>query len=71
MHLEIGSYYSTDLSMSHADERREHEAAIKRLRAEYDRLQNRIHAAYVVDSYIRGFGSWWHDKLSRRPMSSF
>ncbi len=32
---------------SHADERREHEAAIKRLRAEYDRLQNRIHAAYV------------------------
>ena len=32
---------------SHADERREHEEAIKRLCAEYDRLQNRIHDAYV------------------------
>ena len=32
---------------SHADERSEHEEAIERLRAEYDRLQNRIHAAYV------------------------
>ena len=35
------------LHHSHADERREHEEATKRLRAEYDRLQNRIHAAYV------------------------
>ncbi len=32
---------------SHANERREHEEAIKRLRAEYDRIQNRIHDAYV------------------------
>ena len=32
---------------SHADERREHEEAIELLRDEYDRLQNRIHAAYV------------------------
>lgn len=32
---------------SHAGERREHEEAIERLHAEYDRLQNRIHAAYV------------------------
>ena len=32
---------------SHADERREHEDSIEKLRAEYDRLQNRIHAAYV------------------------
>jgi site-specific DNA recombinase len=39
---------------SHADERREHEQAIEKLRAEYDRLQNRIHAAYVdkVDGAI-------------------
>ena len=29
------------------DERLEHESAIARLRAEHDRLQNRIHAAYV------------------------
>ncbi len=35
------------LHESHADERREHEETIKRLRAEHDRLQNRIHAAYV------------------------
>jgi site-specific DNA recombinase len=35
------------LHHSHADEQREHEEATKRLRAEYDRLQNRIHAAYV------------------------
>ena len=35
------------LHESHADERREHEEAIKRLRAEYDRLQKRTHAAYV------------------------
>jgi site-specific DNA recombinase len=35
------------LHESHADERAEHEEAIGRLRAEYDRLQKRIHAAYV------------------------
>ena len=41
---------------SHADERREHEEAIKRLRAEYDRLQNRIHAMYVdkLDGKVDG-----------------
>jgi site-specific DNA recombinase len=37
-------------------ERREHEKAIKRLRAEYDRLQNRIHAMYVdkLDGKVDG-----------------
>jgi hypothetical protein len=35
------------LHASHADEKREHEAAIGRLRAEYDRLQSRRHAMYV------------------------
>jgi site-specific DNA recombinase len=35
------------LNASHADERREHEKAIKRLWAEYERLQNRVHAMYV------------------------
>jgi site-specific DNA recombinase len=35
------------LQASHADQKREHEAAIKRLRAEYDRLQTRIDAMYV------------------------
>ena len=44
---EVLDWVRDALHESHADERREHEAAIKRLRAEYDRLQNRIHAAYV------------------------
>jgi hypothetical protein len=41
------SWIRDALTQSHADERRDHEAAIARLRAEYDRLQNRVHAAYV------------------------
>ena len=35
------------LHASHADERREHEEAIKRHQAEYNRLNDRIHAMYV------------------------
>lgn len=35
------------LHASHADERREHEEAIKRHQAEYRRLDDRIHAMYV------------------------
>ena len=35
------------LHESHVDEKQEHEAAIKRLRVEYDRPQNRVHAACV------------------------
>ena len=44
------------LDASHADEKREHEEAITRLRAEYDRLQNRIHAMYVdkLDGKVDG-----------------
>jgi site-specific DNA recombinase len=44
---EVLEWVREALGASHADERREHEEAIKRLRAEYDRLQNRIHAMYV------------------------
>jgi site-specific DNA recombinase len=44
---EVLEWVRDALHESHADERREHEAAIERFRAEYDRLQNRIHAAYV------------------------
>ena len=41
---------------SHADEQREHEAAIARLQAGYDRLRNRAHAMYVdkLDGRIDG-----------------
>ena len=44
---EVLDWVRDALHDSHAEERREHEEAIKRLRARYDRLQNRIHAAYV------------------------
>jgi site-specific DNA recombinase len=44
---EILDWVRDALRASHADEKREHEAAIGRLRAEYERLQNRIHAMYV------------------------
>src|SRR2546423_7145344 len=44
------------LRASHAEEKREHEAAIGRLRAEYDRLQSRMHAMYVgkLDGKVDG-----------------
>jgi site-specific DNA recombinase len=38
---------STTLHASHADERREHEEAIRRHQAEYKRLQDRIDTMYV------------------------
>jgi site-specific DNA recombinase len=54
------------LQASHADERLEHEEAIKRLRSEYDRLQARIDAMYIDkldgriggDFYDRMAGQW-------------
>ena len=53
---EVLEWVREALDASHADERREHEEAIKRLRAEYDRLQNRIHAMYVdkLDGKVDG-----------------
>ena len=44
---EIMSWVRDALTQSHVDERQEHEAAIGRLQAKYDRLQSRIHDAYV------------------------
>jgi hypothetical protein len=44
---EVLAWVRDALRASHADEKREHEAAIGRLRAQYDRLQSRIHAMYV------------------------
>ena len=44
---EILAWVRDALHASHADEKREHEAAIGRLRAECDRLQSRMHAMYV------------------------
>jgi site-specific DNA recombinase len=53
---EVLEWVREALDVSHADERREHEEAIKRLRSEYDRLQNRIHAMYVdkLDGKVDG-----------------
>lgn len=44
---EILDWIRDALHESHVDEKQEHEVAIKRLRAEYGRLQNPVHAAYV------------------------
>ena len=60
------------LRESHADEKREHEEAIARLQAEYNRLQDRIDAMYVdkldgqidADFFDRKAGEW-RDEQSR------
>lgn len=44
---EVLDWVRDALHDSHADERREHENAIERLRSVYGRLQNQIHGAYV------------------------
>lgn len=44
---EVLEWVRDALHASHADERREHEEAIKRYQAEYKRLQDRINAMYV------------------------
>ncbi len=68
---EVLEWVREALHASHADERREHEEAIKRLRAEYDRLQTRIDAMYIdkLDGKIGGeffdkmAGQWRADQL--------
>ncbi|MGA7383623.1 MAG: hypothetical protein WBW81_02675 [Methylocella sp.] len=44
---EVLEWVRDALHASHADERHEHEEAIKRLQIEHKRLQDRIHAIYV------------------------
>jgi site-specific DNA recombinase len=44
---EVLQWAQNAIHISHADEVREHEAAIARHKAAYDRLQSRIHAMYV------------------------
>ena len=53
---EVLAWVRDALHASHADEKREHEAAIARLRAECDRLQTRMHAMYVdkLDGKVDG-----------------
>ena len=44
---EVLEWVREALKMSHADERREHEDAIKRCQAEYKRLEDRLNAMYL------------------------
>jgi hypothetical protein len=60
------------LHASHADERREHEDAIKRHQAEYKRLNDRIHVMYVdkldglVDAaFFEKMSNQWRDEQNR------
>ena len=60
------------LHASHADERREHEEAIKRHQAEYKRLDERIHAMYVdkldglVDAaFFERMSNQWREEQNR------
>ena len=53
---EVLEWLREALHASHADERREHDAAIERLQAEYKRLQARLEAMYVdkLDGRVDG-----------------
>ena len=72
---EVLSWARTALLESHADEQKEHEAAIGRLQGEHDRLRHRLHAMYVdkLDGRIDGSfytqmsGQWRteQDKIAR------
>jgi site-specific DNA recombinase len=60
------------LHASHADERRDHEEAIRRHQAEYKRLQERINAMYVdkldgvVDTaFFEKMSTQWRDEQNR------
>ena len=44
---QVLAWVSQALRVSHGDEKRHHEEAIRRIRTEYDRLQNRIDVMYV------------------------
>lgn len=53
---EVLAWVSQALRVSHGDEKQHHEKAIRRIQAEYDRLQNRIDAMYIdkLDGRIDG-----------------
>src|ERR1700694_6125812 len=61
--------------VSHADQRREHQAAIERLRAEHKRLGGRMSAIYIdkLDGKIGGdfydkFAGEWGEEQLRLPL---
>jgi site-specific DNA recombinase len=69
---EVLEWVRDALHASHADERREHEEAIKRHQAEFDRLNDRIHAMYVdkldglVDAaFYHRMSNQWREEQNR------
>jgi site-specific DNA recombinase len=62
---EVLEWVRDALHASHADERHEHEEAIKRHQAEYSRLNDRIHAMYVdkLDGLV---DMAFYDRMSNR-----
>ena len=62
---EVLEWVRQALHASHADERREHEEAIRRLRAEYDRLQARIDAMYI-DKLDGKIGGDFFDRMAEK-----
>ena len=69
---EVLEWVRDALHASHADERREHEEAIKRHQAEYKRLQDRINAMYVdkldgvVDTaFFETMSNQWREEQNR------
>src|SRR5579875_1781213 len=69
---EVLEWVRDALHASHADERREHEEAIERLKAEHKRLQARIDAMYVdkldgtiSDEFFGRMARQWREEQSR------
>ena len=69
---EVLEWVRDALHASHADERREHEEAIRRHQAEYNRLNDRIHAMYVdkldglVDAaFFEKMSNDWREEQNR------
>jgi DNA invertase Pin-like site-specific DNA recombinase len=69
---EVLEWVREALHASHADERREHEEAIRRHQAEHKRLENRMHAMYVdkldglVDAaFFERMSNQWREEQNR------
>jgi hypothetical protein len=69
---EVLAWVSQALRVSHEDERQHHEDAIRRIQAEYERLQNRIDAMYIdkldgrvdADFFDRKAAEWRTEPLA-------
>jgi site-specific DNA recombinase len=69
---EVLEWVRDALHASHADERREHEGAVRRHQAEYKRLQDRINAMYVdkldglvETAFFERMSNQWREEQNR------